>query len=184
LPANLSRLNNIQTTLQHALSHALATCALSPKSDTGIIPDVLNHHSLANYAGLTTTFDVDDLKRLCWLWEWDGKSVPAASKGKAPISDEEDNPFLDTPVPSTTTAKEWTRGGMGFIVSSSTHFSRLAGARIPAYGIGIEVEIDIDKDMAGGMAAVARWTAGSESRKREIRRKLDKWVEVGFLSIL
>lgn len=179
LPPNLSRLNNIQTTLQHALSHALATCALSPSSDTGIIPDVLNHLSLANYAGLTTTFDIDDLRRLCWLWEWDGNSVASASKDKVSAEDEEDNPFLDAPpAPSTSTSKDWTRGGMGFVVTPSTHFSKAAGSRVPAYGIGIEVEIDMDKDMAGGMAAVARWTTGSELRKREIKKKLDKWTEV------
>jgi hypothetical protein len=141
----------------------------------------LNHHSLANYAGLTTTFDVDDLKRLCWLWEWDGKSLPSTSEVKGVNNDddeEEDNPFLDAPPKPTSLSKEWTRGGMGFVVSPSTHFSRAAGTRVPAYGIGIEVEIDIDKDMGGGMAAVARWTAGSESRRTEIRTKLEQWVKV------
>jgi len=94
------------------------------------------------------------------------------------IDDEgEDNPFLDTPeVP--TPPRDWSRGGMGFVVTSTTHFTRSGGTRVPAYGIGIEVEIDIDKDMGGGMAAVARWTADSESRKTQFKSKLEKWFKV------
>ncbi|KAI0347354.1 hypothetical protein BDW22DRAFT_1425393 [Trametopsis cervina] len=247
LPSHLARLHSIQTALQHALSHALATCAMSPSSETGIVRNVLNHLSLSTYSGLTTKFDIDDLRRLCWVWEWDGKTLPAdipmldasaskgkpkafpaedddvnpflddtpkrdasSSKGKAkalPIkADDDDNPFLDdkpkpnassskgkakaSPVkvyddnpflddkPATTPAKDWTRGAMGFILTQTTHYSKLAGSRVPAYGIGIEVEMDIDKDMAGGMAAVARWTAASEDRRKEFRRKLEDWIKL------
>ena len=129
--------------------------------------------SLTNYSGLTTTFEVDDLRRLCWLWEWDGK-MPAT---KGADDEDEDNPFLDAPE-TPTPPKDWSRGGMGFVVTSTTHFVRSGGTRVPAYGIGIEVEIDIDKDMGGGMAAVARWTADSESRKTQFKSKLEKWSKV------
>lgn len=130
--------------------------------------------SLTNYSGLSTTFEVDDLKRLCWLWEWDGKKIPAT---KDADNNDEDNPFLDTPE-APTPPKDWSRGGMGFVVTSATHSTRPGGIRVPAYGIGIEVEIDIDKDMGGGMAAVARWAADSESRKTQFKSKLEKWVKV------
>ncbi|KAF7437073.1 hypothetical protein PC9H_003907 [Pleurotus ostreatus] len=181
LPAHLSRLHSIQTRLQHAISHALATCAVSPTSDTGIVRNVLNHLSLSTYAGLTTQFDIDDLRRLCWLWEWDGEEVkpPVAKKKKDDddvFNEEEDNPFLESeaaPAP-----KEWTRGAMGFVISTTTHHSRREGKRVPAYGIGIEVEMDIDKDMGGGMAAVARWTAASEKRRADFLQKLKRWVEL------
>ncbi|KAF9782860.1 hypothetical protein BJ322DRAFT_1073121 [Thelephora terrestris] len=176
LPANLSRLLNIHTTLQQALSHALASCALSPSSDTGIVRDVLTHIALTNYSGLSTTFEIDDLKRICWLWEWDGKKTPT-SKEIDDGDEDEDNPFLDTPE-APTPPKDWSRGGMGFVVTSTTHFIRSGGTRVPAYGIGIEVEIDIDKDMGGGMAAVARWTADSESRKTQFKSKLEKWLKL------
>jgi len=174
LPANLTRLLNIQTTLQQALSHALATCALSPSSDTGIVRDVLTHISLTNYSGLSTTFEIDDLKRLCWLWQWDGKKLPSAKEAD---DEDEDNPFLDTPE-APPPPKDWSRGGMGFVVTPTTHFTRSGGIRVPAYGIGIEVEIDIDKDMGGGMAAVARWTADGETRKTQFKSKLEKWLKV------
>ena len=99
LPSSLSRLYATQTALQHALSHALATCAISPSSDTGIVRNVLTHLSLANYSGLTTKFDIDDLRRLCWLWEWDGKTLPVIQlkcKAAAKVEDDDDdNPFLD-----------------------------------------------------------------------------------------
>ncbi|TRM68240.1 hypothetical protein BD626DRAFT_394784 [Schizophyllum amplum] len=171
LPAHLSRLYTIQNSLLHALSHALATCAVSPSSDTGIVRNVLNHFSLNTYTGMTTQFDLNDLKRLCWLWEWDGKELPKDAA-------DDDNPFLEStaPSPSASKAKDWTRGAMGIVVSPATH--KVEGKRVPAYGIGIEVEMDIDKDMGGGMAAVARWTSAAESRRKEFRQKLDRWVEL------
>lgn len=204
LPDHLSRLYGIQTALQHALSHALATCGVSPSEDTGIVRHVLNHHALATYSGFDTKFDEQDLKRLCWLWEWDGESLASTSskeKSKAkvvddnndddddenpfldkpkpgPLQQEDENPFLDKPKAESSQVKDWTRGGMGFIISQTTHFSKSTGLRIPVYGIGIEVEMDIDKDMSGGMAAVARWTAAGEKRRKEILAKLQRWVEV------
>ncbi|KAJ7699936.1 hypothetical protein B0H17DRAFT_925654 [Mycena rosella] len=169
LPTHLSRLCTVHTALQHALSHALATCAVSPTSDTGIVRNVLNNLSLSTYAGLTTQFDVDDLRRLCWIWEWDGKALPSVASSS--VADD-DNPFLEVkPSP-----KDWTRGAMGIVLSPATHYSRVDGKRVPAYGIGIEVEMDIDKDMPGGMAAVARWTAAGESRRDAFRDKVDTWV--------
>jgi hypothetical protein len=172
LPDHLGRLQAIQATLQHALSHALATCAVSPSSDTGIVCNVLNHISLSTSSGPTAQLNLADLRRLCWLWEWDG-TTPHKHETKV---NEEDNPFLEQK--SAFQSKDWTRGSMGFILSPTTHFVRSAGKRIPAYGIGIEVEMDLDKDMSGGMAAVARWTAAGETRRIEFRKKLDRWVEL------
>jgi hypothetical protein len=68
---------------------------------------------------------------------------------------------------------------MGFVLTPTTHYQKAAGKRVPAYGVGIEVEMDMDKDMAGGMAAVARWTAAGEARRVEVKAKLERWVEVG-----
>lgn len=145
--------------------------------------------SLGAYTGLTTKIDVDDLKRLCWLWEWDGKPLAtktgtgeAKAKAKQEVDDEEDNPFLDDAKPvAEAPPKDWTRGGMGFVVSQTTHHQKSAATRLSVYGLGIEVEMDIDKDMKGGMAAVARWTAGSETRRKDILVKLQKWAKVRFL---
>ncbi|KAH9938533.1 uncharacterized protein B0H18DRAFT_967660 [Fomitopsis serialis] len=275
--------------LQQALSHALATCAVAPSEDTGLVRNVLNHLSLGTYHGLSTKFEVDDLRRLCWLWEWDAKTLPVAEASRATtvdvedeknpflvdepaktppkktqtpkkasagddeenpflvdtprrsptkrsvkkvvaVEDDEENPFLDkTPkasrlaqtkgkakvkqeddgessvAPSSPTkspkkstvredspddnpflenrpvassSKDWSRGGMGFVVSQTRHFSKASNTRVPAYGIGIEVEMDIDKGMSGGMAAVARWTAAGEARRKDVRTKLGRWVEL------
>ena len=132
--------------------------------------------------------EFDDLKRLCWLWEWNGKALPADTKGKAKakakveVEEDDENPFLDSPQPAKVATegpvKDWTRGAMGFVVSQTTHRDKSAAARVPVYGLGIEVEMDIDKDMKGGMAAVARWTTGSESRRKEILSKLQRWAKV------
>ncbi|KAH0840068.1 hypothetical protein J3R83DRAFT_1035 [Lanmaoa asiatica] len=166
LPSHLTRLDNIHSALQHALSHALATCAVSPSEHTGIIRNVLNHVSVATYSGLTSRFGEDDLKRLCWTWEWDPASLPVSA------TQDDSNPFLV----STGSPKDWTRGSMGFVVSPTSHYSKTAGKRVPVYGIGIEVEMDIDKGMTGGMAAVARWTADADRRRTEFRSKLESWV--------
>lgn len=141
--------------------------------------NVLNHLSLATYTGLTVQINLDDLRRLCWLWEWDGRSI-TEDASKSVGSDEDDNPFLDSPAASTDT--DWVRGAMGFVISPATHYSKSDRRRVPAFGIGIEVEMDIDKDMKGGMAAVARWTAAADKRRDNFRQKLDRWVEVGIIN--
>ncbi|KZS94104.1 hypothetical protein SISNIDRAFT_465650 [Sistotremastrum niveocremeum HHB9708] len=170
LPDHLQRIVTMQTSLRQALSHALATSAVSPTEDTGQVPNILNHISVRSL-GLTASIDLHDLRRLCWLWEWDGKSLPPT---KAP-DDGDDNPFL---VPEPPRESKWCRGAMGFIITPATHLDRNAGKRVPAYGIGIEVDMNIDKGFSDGMAAVARWTADGERRKLELRRKLEKWAEL------
>ena len=201
MPDHLARLYKIQTALQHALSHALATCGVSPSEDTGIVRNVLNHHTLPTYSGFDSKFSEHDLRRLCWLWEWDGKSLvssPRDEKEKdAFVEDDDDNPFLDKPKPGpshsqqdddnpfldkpkaeSSPSKDWQRGAMGFILSQTTYVSKSTGTRVPTYGIGIEVEMDIDKGLSGGMAAVARWTAAGEKRKKELLAKLQRWMKV------
>ncbi|PVG04076.1 hypothetical protein CPB86DRAFT_778309 [Serendipita vermifera] len=71
LPTDLSHLLNVHTALEQAMSVALATAQISPDPDTGRVPAVLNHLSLQE-RGLGVKLSVDDLKRLCWIWEWDG----------------------------------------------------------------------------------------------------------------
>ncbi|KAH9002351.1 hypothetical protein EDB86DRAFT_2899471 [Lactarius hatsudake] len=175
LPSHLSRLFTIQTALQHALSHALASCAVSPSAETGILRNVLNHHTLSAYSGLSVKLDLDDLSRLCWLWEWRGDVIPPANNPSR-VKEDDSNPFLEDPAPSPQ-PKDWTRGSMGFVISPTSHFSKPSKSRIPAYGIGIEVEMDLDKDMGSGMASVARWTADGEKRRQIVLSKLRRWVE-------
>jgi hypothetical protein len=239
---------------------------------------VVNHISVGTYAGLNTRFNSDELRRLCWLWEWDCKTLPAAPQPK-PVSveadedenpflstpkssrqkvvvDQDENPFLDTPkasrrlpqdnksssaaspkkassalspkkapagdvnsplstpkasqrtdkkvhpvtsspakkssdeaenpfVEPSSSSRDWVRGGMGFVVSAATHYAKGSSKRVLAYGIGVEVEMDIDKGMSGGMAAVARWTSANDTRKQQLRKKLERWLEVcGLLNFI
>lgn len=144
---------------------------------------MVNHLSLKTYSGLSSTFDDDDLKRLCWLWEWDGEKIPEQkniSVEKRKEKDREHNPFLDAP---SGPAEDWTRGAMGFIVTPTTYLSKQVRQRLPAYGIGIEIEMDIDKGMDSGMAAVARWTSAADVRHKEFKKKVEKWVAVRIHSI-
>jgi len=172
LPTHLARLHTIQSSLQHALSVALATSAVSPCTDTGRVPNVLTHFSLTTSMGFTHNCDLNDLRRLCWLWEWEGEALPSKTKKKR--NDDDENPF----VVSDMTSSEWTRGAMGLIISPTTHLIRVEGKRVSAYGIGIEVEMDLAEGKTGGMAAVARWTAEGEVRRNELERKLYVWVKL------
>ena len=119
---------------------------------------------------------MDDLSRLCWLWEWKGDVIPTSTASTQAKGDDS-NPFLED-LSVSQQPKDWTRGSMGFVISPTSHFSKTSKTRIPAYGIGIEVEIDLDKGMGSGMASVARWTADSESRRQIVLSKLRRWVEV------
>ena len=159
--------------MQHALSVALARSAVSPSVDTGRVPNVLDHLSLSTAMGFTLNCDIDDIRRLCWLWEWHGESLLLSTTSTLTGAIDDDNPFLVHDA-----SNEWTRGAMGLIITPTTHFVRSEGKRIPAYGIGIEVEMDLASGKGGGMAAVARWTAEGESRKRAIEAKLHAWVKV------
>jgi hypothetical protein len=128
---------------------------------------------------LAAHIDLDDLRRLCWIWEWDGQSL-SDTKNQPKEDAEDENPFLDTP--TTTAGTEWARGAMGFVISPATHYLKTDKKRVPVYGVGIEVEMDIDKDLKGGMAAVARWTAAADKRRSEFSAKLKRWVKVGDAS--
>ena len=59
------------------------------------------------------------------------------------------------------------------MITPTTYLPKSGGKRVPAYGIGIEVEMDLDKEMVGGIAAVARWTAGGDHRMKELTKKLE-----------
>ena len=137
---------------------------------------MLNHHSLNAYAGLTVKLDMDDISRLCWLWEWKGDVIPP-SKASSQTKDDDSNPFLEDPSVSQQ-LKDWVRRSMGFVISPTSHLSKVSKLRIPAYGIGIEVEMDLDEDSSSGMASVARWTADCEKRRQTVMSKLRRWVEV------
>ena len=182
LPSHLLRLVKIQSTLQHVISHSLATSGVAPSTETGIVRNVLDHLTLNSRTGLDIRLDVDDIRRLCWLWEWDGKIKSKLTANKSILkSVDEENPFAaEDTVPVVN--QDWSRGAMGFIISQTTHFDKSSQSRIPAYGIGIEIEMDLDKDEGGGMASVARWTAGGEKRRRDVLDKARKWVEASLHS--
>ncbi len=95
--------------------------------------------------------------------------------------DDNSNLFLEGPSISQQ-PKDWTRGSMGFVISPTSHFSKTSKLQIPAYGISIEVEMDLDKDMGSGMASVACWMTDSERRRQTVLSKLQRWVEACYTS--
>lgn len=53
------------------MSFALATGQRAPDRDNGRVPAVLNHLGIAEHGSGDISMETDDLRRLCWVWEWD-----------------------------------------------------------------------------------------------------------------
>ncbi|KAG8859163.1 hypothetical protein FRC20_011881 [Serendipita sp. 405] len=87
LPEEHRHLIAVHTALEQGMSVALATAQISPDPDTGRVPAVLNHLSLQE-RGLGVRLTVEDLKKLCWIWEWDGETVPELLTNRMSISPE------------------------------------------------------------------------------------------------
>lgn len=69
LPKHLARLLNIYYSLEQSMIATLHR--LTPDSDNGRFPAVLNHLGIAECGMGSMQMDADDLRRLCWIWEWD-----------------------------------------------------------------------------------------------------------------
>lgn len=191
LPSHLARLAAAHTAIETSLSLSLATSSRAPSQQTGHLPAITNTVALET-AGLRVRCGVEEIKRLCWLWEWDGKTAPESDEGDkpnvrsvGPIEDSsEDNPFLESNTPRkpapvrTPPPVDWVRGGMGLIVTPTTQLQRAEGRRVPAYGIGIKVEISSEESVGVALSAVAKWTADSHVRRKELTDKLRQWVKV------
>ncbi|CAE6397745.1 unnamed protein product [Rhizoctonia solani] len=196
LPAHLSRMIATHTAIESTLSLSLATSSRAPSQLTGHLPAITNTVAIES-AGLRVRCGVEELRRLCWLWEWDGCTLPqsvnedrkVADRSVGPLVDSsEDNPFLDSntprkPAPAPAPPpKDWIRGGMGLIVTPTTQLQRAEGRRVPAYGVGIKVEVTTDESVGVALSAVAKWTADSHLRRKELTDKLHQWVKLHEVS--
>ncbi|KEP54839.1 hypothetical protein V565_012150 [Rhizoctonia solani 123E] len=196
LPAHLSRMIATHTAIESTLSLSLATSSRAPSQLTGHLPAITNTVAIES-AGLRVRCGVEELRRLCWLWEWDGCTLPqsvnedrkVADRSIGPLVDSsEDNPFLDSntprkPAPAPAPPpKDWIRGGMGLIVTPTTQLQRAEGRRVPAYGVGIKVEVTTDESVGVALSAVAKWTADSHLRRKELTDKLHQWVKLHEVS--
>ncbi|EUC55705.1 hypothetical protein RSOL_128120 [Rhizoctonia solani AG-3 Rhs1AP] len=184
------------TAIESTLSLSLATSSRAPSQLTGHLPAITNTVAIES-AGLRVRCGVEELRRLCWLWEWDGCTLPqsvnedrkVADRSVGPLVDSsEDNPFLDSntprkPAPAPAPPpKDWIRGGMGLIVTPTTQLQRAEGRRVPAYGVGIKVEVTTDESVGVALSAVAKWTADSHLRRKELTDKLHQWVKLHEVS--
>ncbi|KAG9080136.1 hypothetical protein FRC06_007041 [Ceratobasidium sp. 370] len=178
--------------IETSLSLSLATSSRAPSAETGHLAAITNTVALET-AGLRVRLGTEEIRRLCWLWEWDGDALPEekapkpSARAVGPIEDSsEDNPFLESsaprkPAPAPAPAPpptDWVRGGMGLIVTPTTQLQRAQGRRIPAYGVGIKVEVASEKSTGVALSAVAKWTADSHLRRKELTEKLQNWVKL------
>ncbi|CAE6443090.1 unnamed protein product [Rhizoctonia solani] len=198
LPAHLSRIISTHTALESTLSLSLATSSRAPSPLTGQLPAITNTVALES-AGLRVRCGVEELRRLCWLWEWDGCTLPRSAdedsketvRSVGPVEDSnEDNPFLDSNTPRKSAPApapappptDWVRGGMGLIITPTTQILRAEGRRVPAYGVGIKVEVTSNESTGVALSAVAKWTADSHLRRKELTDKLHQWFKLHEVS--
>ncbi|KDQ16745.1 hypothetical protein BOTBODRAFT_53832 [Botryobasidium botryosum FD-172 SS1] len=201
LPPHVANLLSLHNAIEQALSLGLAstnvgvapspkklrygeTSCSHPEEEKGRLLAVINHIGMESF-GLAHKCSVTELARLVWLWEWDGVSLPASptakDRAKAEVDDaegesgSEDGEFFSSPKLSPARDRNWVRGGLSFLVTPTTHFQRDVGKRVPAYGIGVEVDM---RDGQSGMTAIAQWTAGGEERRKEVGRKLMEWTKL------
>ncbi|KAK7036854.1 hypothetical protein R3P38DRAFT_3182820 [Favolaschia claudopus] len=109
-PLSLLRLEAVYTELNRALCHALATSPVSPDPNTGTVLNILDHMSLERH--YLSCLRIDDLRRLCWICEWDTED-PSLEATASVEEVDNDDPFL--PIPN-----DWIRGAMGITISPTT----------------------------------------------------------------
>ncbi|CAK9780407.1 hypothetical protein CC85DRAFT_283529 [Cutaneotrichosporon oleaginosum] len=184
LPEHLANL----LTLHHAFNIALSLHiaqhppVLPPHSASATrvgVPNVTTFHALRSVVERTAgrRFGREELARLAWLWTWDGESLPADT--------EDDNPFLVRPAVESVS-------GLSYLITVTRTLE--AGRRVHTHGIGIELEIQAgetrqlllggapgglgNRGQGGGMRLMGRWNAGADLRQDEVRRRLERWVEL------
>ena len=191
LPEESLRLIAIHEALEKVMWVALGKVQGSPDSDTGRALSIMNHHSFQERSRpLGVEVGVDDLQKLCWVWEWDGQTIPknvtASRSEKDHLNSEEgEDVFSSSFTPLNKVPNDWVRSGSGFCINPTTHIMRIDNKgttkRVSAYGIGIEVDwsqVDVVRRHVGGIKAVRRWREGASERKDTFRGKLEKWKKV------
>ena len=145
-------------------------------------------------------FGLPELGRLAWLWTWDGENLPKEAlvslnakqeeDRKDPVSPkrDSDNPFLV----SESASEVLSVSGLSYVITPTRTLDPGTGRRVHTYGLGIELDLkpgetrnllselegSSSRGQGGGAGAIARWNGNGEAREREVRRKLDKWVEL------
>lgn len=144
-------------------------------------------------------FGLSELKRLMWLWQWTGEDDEDDFTTVKPIRDSNNSPFLDETVDLAsarrpTTSKSKSGNLMScYSVTPTRTIDAATSRRVHTYGFGIRITLtpreaasacnaihsmtDTFGNAGKAVGAVARWSAGSEARCKEVERRLWAWVD-------
>lgn len=143
-------------------------------------------------------FGLSELKRLMWLWQWTGENEEQVGVASKPIMDSGNSPFLDEDIdfsPKRLTSSKNNAGNLMscYNVTPTRTIDAATSRRVHTYGFGIRITLtpreaasacntihsmnDTFGNAGKAVGAVARWSAGSEARCKELERRLWAWVD-------
>jgi hypothetical protein len=122
--------------------------------------------------GAGRKFSLEDLRRLAWLYEWDGEALPTPKSKKiaAVAALDNDDPFLaSSPPPSPLSL-------MDITLTPARTLSR--GTRAPTYTYTFNLSITHTPSLGGLHGSLGRWSSLASSRRDELTRRLHRWVDL------
>ncbi|KAJ9107425.1 hypothetical protein QFC21_000876 [Naganishia friedmannii] len=143
-------------------------------------------------------FGLSELKRLMWLWQWTGEDEGEGAATSKPMGGLDSSPFLDECVefaPRRLTTSRSRAGNLMscYNVTPTRTIDTATSRRVHTYGFGIRITLtpreaasacntihsmnDSFGNAGKAVGAVARWSAGSEARCKEVERRLWAWVD-------
>jgi hypothetical protein len=139
-------------------------------------------------------FGLSELKRLMWIWQWDHENdESSAGTDVHSLSGVVDNPFVDNPVSGSCTGSKSNSLTACYSVTPTRTIDATTSRRVHTYGFGIRITLtpreaasycntlhagaDSYGNAGKAVGAVARWSAGSEARCREVEQRLWAWVD-------
>lgn len=190
LPPALHSLFLLHTALSVTLSLHLATKPPNPpprtqenkaKNPLGFEAEDVEFKAVANYEGQSglrelvengagRRFPIEDLRRLFWLYEWDGNALPPSTTTSRTLT-----PGRVVP-PTATTTKPTAPSLLSLTLTPTRTLSKSTGKETHTYAFNLTVPHS--PHLGGVVGAVGRWSAKQGERSTEVRRRLDRWVSL------
>jgi hypothetical protein len=139
-------------------------------------------------------FGLSELKRLMWLWQWNPEedSLSAGTEDDS-LLDDDVNPFTDNPVRGPSIRSKSSNLTACYNITPTRTIDSTTSRRVHTYGFGIRITLtpreaasycntlhggsDSYGNAGKAVGAVARWSAGSEARCKEVEERLWAWVD-------
>ncbi|KAL7415740.1 hypothetical protein BDY24DRAFT_413308 [Mrakia frigida] len=194
LPPALHSLFLLHTSLSVTLSLHLATHppVLPPRTSFQKLQDPFGYdeeeivlEKVANFEGASgirevvengagRKFALEDLRRLTWLYEWDGQDLPTSTSRSLSTL---------TPGPSSSASPSKPSSSsttLPSLLSLSLAPTRTLSkqTRQPTNTYAFNLAVKHSAHMGGVIGAIGRWSSKQDERTKEVRRRLDRWVEL------